>query len=141
MDSQQKKLLQLLGKTEEENEPDLSSLLPLLRQALKNNEDSKYQTVEDHKQSLLDSFKKLSEKETFEVGDIVTWKEGLKNKGRPKYNEPVIVVSILEEHVFDKENQAGSPYFREPLDIILGTYDSDGDFALYHYDSRRFRQF
>jgi len=35
-------------------------------------------------------------------------------------------------------NDSGSPYFREPLDIVLGFLNGDGDFITYHFDSRRF---
>ena len=40
--------------------------------------------------------------------------------------------------MIDAGNDSGSPYFREPLDIVLGFVDGDGDFITYHFDSRRF---
>lgn len=72
-------------------------------------------------------------------GQFVEWKPGLKNKRKPEYHQPVIVMELLDEPIYDKRAEAGSPYFREPLDIILGFFDSDDDFVAYHFDSRRFK--
>jgi len=33
---------------------------------------------------------------------------------------------------------AGSPYFGEPLSLVLGIVDPDGDFVELRYDARRF---
>ena len=70
----------------------------------------------------------------FDVGDIVDWKPDLKNK---RSDGPFVVVEVLREPVVDRTKDGGSPYYREPLDIVLGHFDSDGDFMMYHYDSRR----
>lgn len=59
-------------------------------------------------------------KESFEVGQIVKWKENLKNKKFPHKNQPAIVVAILDEPVINTDDESGSPYFLETLDIILG---------------------
>ena len=37
----------------------------------------------------------------------------------------------------DKQD-SGTPYFNEPLDLILGLIDEEGDFAIFYYDKRRF---
>ena len=50
---------------------------------------------------------------------------------------PFIVINALDEPVFDQEKGAGSPYFREPLDLEVGFRDSDGDFLIVFLDSRR----
>jgi hypothetical protein len=43
----------------------------------------------------------------------------------------------------DGEDDSGSTYFREPLDLVLGhIWDSDpgrGELMVFHYDSRRFQ--
>ena len=92
------------------------------------------------KQDLLDVFEKFQEKHTFTPGQIVEWKRGCQNKNSPG---PFIVVSVLdgtEVPIFDSESSSGSPYFREPLDIVLGTFaQTDGTFVTFHYDSRRFQ--
>ena len=81
---------------------------------------------------------KLNEKHIFSPGDVVRWKPGLKNKRFPEYDAPALVAAVLAEPVLDTELSAGSPYFREPLDIVLCHRDSDGDMHFLYYDSRRF---
>lgn len=76
-------------------------------------------------------------KHTFQANDIVMWKPNLKNRSIPEYNEPVIVLEVLETPVFD-ESETGSTYFREPLDIILGVL-AEGELISFHYDSRKFQ--
>ena len=44
----------------------------------------------------------------------------------------------IEEPVYDSREQAGSTYYRESLDVILGLFDKDNDFVTFHFDSRRF---
>jgi hypothetical protein len=74
-------------------------------------------------------------------GDIVYWKKGLKNRRFPKEDDPAIVIELVEDDdVRNPQEDSGSPYFREPLDIILGFIDPDGDFVMYHFDSRRFER-
>ena len=77
-----------------------------------------------------------AEKNEFSVGQIVTWKDGMKNK---KSEGPFVVVEVLTDPSLDPSGEAGSPYYRENLDILLGTFDRDGDFIFYHFDSARMR--
>ena len=80
----------------------------------------------------------------FSAGQLVRWKPGMKNRRRPATNQPAIVLEVLSEPVFDTsptDSSAGTPYFREPLDIVLGLVDVDGDFIVFHYDSRRLEPF
>lgn len=87
------------------------------------------------------SFNTFSEKHNFEKFQIVKWKTGLKNRKLPFENQPAIVVDILNPPLIHKE-EAGSPYFREPLDILLGFIDEiDDDFVVFHFDSRRFEPY
>ncbi|MEI8158478.1 MAG: hypothetical protein WCH60_16560 [Burkholderiales bacterium] len=75
----------------------------------------------------------------FRSGQIVQWKSGMKNRSKPAYSEPVIVMEVLTPPVFDTSKEmAGSNLFREPLTLVLGLHDTDGDFLLFHYDGRRF---
>lgn len=74
-------------------------------------------------------------------GLLAVWKRGLKNRRFPAYGEPTIVMEVLEQPVVDSEHGAGWPYFREPLDLLLGIVDKDGDFLVYHYDHRRFEPY
>lgn len=94
-------------------------------------------TIERLKAVLHDFNKKYK----FKPGQIVKWKTGLKNRRRPNYDEPVIVVEVLEEPVFDIDTDASSSYFREPLDLVLGFIDQAGDFVAYYFDKRRFQPY
>ena len=52
-----------------------------------------------------------------------------------------MVREVLATPVFDEREQgrcAGSPYFGEPLNLVLAILDSDGDFLEFRYDGRRF---
>jgi len=82
----------------------------------------------------------LTEPETpLRPGDIVMWKQGCQNRKRPKSDEPVVVLEVLPQPLYGDEKSSGSPYFHEPLDVVLGMLDSDGDLVRYMYDKRRFR--
>jgi hypothetical protein len=93
----------------------------------------------NYTQNLIRVHQKLLEPHEFKVGDLVKWKEGLKNKKRPYSNQPAIVVQLLEKPLINRfGEEAGSPYYREPLDIILGLFDDDDEFLMFYYDKRRF---
>ena len=99
-------------------------------------------TLEETKvsnQKLIRAFESMLIKYSFKPNQLVRWKQGLKNKNLPEYNQPAIVWEILPKARFDnaKTHGAGSPYFSEPLDIVLAVMDED-EFILLHYDSRRF---
>jgi hypothetical protein len=77
----------------------------------------------------------------FAKGQFVKWKPGLKNRRIPDYGEPAIVTAVLPSPIFDpSENSAASPYFQEPLTIIIGTY-LDDDLVEFRVDGRRFEPF
>ena len=90
---------------------------------------------------LIRALELLSIQYDFQSGDLVQWKPGLKNKRRPADGEPMIVVEVLDEPAMDTEKSSGSPYFREPLDLVGAIRDDDGDFMILHYDKRRFEPF
>lgn len=75
----------------------------------------------------------------FRPGQIVQWKSGMKNRAIPVYGEPAIVMEVLNPPVFDSNKELdGSNLYREPLSLVLGIQDADGDFLTFHYDTRRF---
>lgn len=76
----------------------------------------------------------LKRPDGLKVGSIVRFKQGLKNKR----SDVGIVVELFDEPILDESPGAGSPYFREPLDMVIGTLDGDGDLLAYHVDSRRY---
>ena len=83
-------------------------------------------------------YERFMRRHEFRPGQLVCWKPELKNRKYPVYGECGVVVHVLPEPVIDAGNDSGSPYFREPLDIVLGFLDGEGDFITYHFDSRRF---
>lgn len=74
-------------------------------------------------------------------GMLATWKPGLKNRRFPAYGQPAIVVERLSAPLLDHETESGMTYYREPLDLLLGILYRDGDFLVYHFDSRRFQPY
>ena len=91
------------------------------------------------KKFLSEKLNLLLSKNDFKPGMFVKWKKGLKNRRKPKESEVAIVIERLSTPVFDPNNDSSSPYFREPLDLILGLMDPDDDeLIIYHFDSRRF---
>jgi len=96
----------------------------------------------DDCQKLIEVYQKLLEPHEFKVGDLVKWKQGLKNKKLPYINQPTIVIQLLKEPLIDRlDEDAGSSYYREPLDIILGLFDDKDEFLMFHYDKRRFEPY
>lgn len=77
----------------------------------------------------------------FSSGQLIKWKPQHKNTRRPSYGEPVIVVAVLEQADYDVSEDAGSPYYRQPLNLIVGMIDSSEGFLLYHVDGRRFEPY
>ncbi len=79
----------------------------------------------------------------FRPGMVVGWKPGLKNRRIPSYGKPVIVVEWLDSPLLDTENESGSTYFREPLDMVLGLFleegEHRGDFVVFHANSERYQ--
>ena len=73
----------------------------------------------------------------FVQGDLVTWKPGLRNRKMPDYGEPMVVVEVLAEPVYDQTADSGSPYFREPLTVLCLLIDEDGDALVFYYDAHR----
>ena len=74
-------------------------------------------------------------------GDLVQWKQGLKNRRLPEYDEPVVVIKVLPETTYSTNEDAGSAYFQEPLTMVLGVMDSDGELVAFHFDGARFMPF
>jgi len=85
---------------------------------------------------LQEAVESLNMKHTFTTGQVVEWKPMLRNK---KPTGPFVVVEVLETPTINVEDNSGSHYFREPLDIIIGHFDHDDSLVCYHYDSRRFQ--
>jgi uncharacterized protein (DUF952 family) len=82
--------------------------------------------AEVRQRKLKELVERLDQFNAFAKGQFVKWKPGLKNRKFPDYGEPVIVTAVLPSAIFDpNRNAAASPYFQEPLTIIIGTYRDD----------------
>src|SRR5271165_3427424 len=98
-------------------------------------------TVELSQRRLKELADRLGQLHAFTKGQFVKWKPGLKNRKFPDYGEPTIVTAVLPSPIFDpSESAAASPYFQEPLSIIIGTCRED-DFLEFRVDGRRFEPF
>jgi len=73
-----------------------------------------------------------------EPGQLIVWKQGLKNRTYPAYGQPAIVIEILDEPVYDDSQAGSSSYFREPLDLVAAIVFDD-ELPFFHFDSRRFK--
>ncbi len=89
---------------------------------------------------LKEAFAKFGEVNTFKPGDLIAFKDGMANKTRPGKGEPVIVYQMIEP-VKDPEASRSTAASAEVLDVQAGYVDDDGDFLVYHYDSRRFEHY
>jgi len=72
---------------------------------------------------------------------LVTWKEGLKNRKWPLQDDPAIVVELLEEPIICQQNDPGTPYFGERLNVKLGIIADEGEFLVFHFDLNRFEPY
>jgi hypothetical protein len=77
----------------------------------------------------------------FRAGQLVVWKKGLKNKKLPEPNQPAIIVEVFDEPRFETSRDPGSPYYAEPLDLVLGIMTKEGEFLTFYFDKRRFEPY
>ena len=103
--------------------------------------ESESPTPKDAAKQLKERYKSFRKTHDFKVGDLVTWKPGLRNRIRPQMGQPAIVTEVLESPTISDSNGPGHLSFREPLDLVLGILDRVGDLLCFHYDSRRFQHF
>lgn len=97
--------------------------------------------VADHVRRITELAIRMDEPQIFRKGQMVRWKAGLKNRLIPAHHEPAIVREVLAVPVIDTCDAArcaSSPLFGEPLTVVLGVVDPDGDFIEVRYDARRF---
>ena len=72
---------------------------------------------------------------SFKKGDIIVWKDGMKNKRLPEYGQPAIVIKKLDPPIKEEDD----PTFMEELDITIGFMSEDDEFFVFNYDSKRFK--
>jgi hypothetical protein len=113
-------------------------LAAMLAGAMGEHED-KRTPVKDVLDEAQDFVKRYHEKEEFQAGDLVVWKDGMKNVKVPKYGEPIVVLEMFA--AFRHAND-GTPYGGEPDDMKCIVFkDSEGDLDAYTYDSHRFTKY
>jgi hypothetical protein len=112
-----------------------------IKTVLKQNPEQVVKGYEADGQKLQSAYDGLFQTHTFQPRQLVKWKKGLKNKKLPKEGQPAIVLEVLTAPLDQVERDSGSPYFREPLDIVLGVIDEDEDFMIFHFDKRRFEPY
>ncbi|WP_150428428.1 hypothetical protein [Dechloromonas sp. CZR5] len=125
------------------DEADFDKIVKLIEERKKSDTDLSDSEVKKRSALALEHYKTFSDgsESSLHPGMLVKWKQGLKNRKRPRPNEPAVVIEILDKPFYDEENGSGTPYFREPMNLVLGMVDDDGEFIIYHYDKRRFRPF
>lgn len=116
-------------------------LKSLINNALSGDNNKEIISLKDKLQLLQNCKTSLMNKSNFNVGDIVKWKPNFRNRELPEYDEPLIILEILETPILDKEEGPSSTYFNEPLDMIVGMIAEEGEFITFYYDSRRFEHF
>jgi hypothetical protein len=98
----------------------------------------------EHARRLTELVGAMDEPQAFKRGQFVRWKAGLRNRALPAYNEAAIVREVLSVPVYDgceAARCANSPFFGEPLTLVLAVVDSDGDLCELRYDARRFETY
>ena len=94
--------------------------------------------AEARKRMLKELADRLDQHHAFAKGQFVVWKAGLKNRKLPDYGEPAIVSGVLPSPNYDpSETSCASPYFQEPLSIVIGVHHED-DLLEFRVDGRRF---
>jgi hypothetical protein len=89
---------------------------------------------------ILDLYRDMQKSHKFSPGDLVTWKQGLKNGRYPEKNYPAIVTRVYEEPIIRSDMDSGSNHFREHLDLVI-MVDTGDEVSEFHVDSRRLRPY
>jgi hypothetical protein len=89
----------------------------------------------EYPRHLKSAFDAYSTPETFVPGQLVQWKQLMKNRVYPRYGSPAVVVAYFESpQIKDRDGDLMS----EPNDIILGILDGELDFQVFSFSSKRF---
>lgn len=73
----------------------------------------------------------------FTSGMIVQWKPGMRNRRLPLEGRPAVVIAVITTPRVAEAMDFCSPHYQEPLDIVVGILDSEGDLMTFYVDSRR----
>ncbi|MGQ7939163.1 hypothetical protein [Paraburkholderia sp. D1E] len=86
-------------------------------------------------------FQSMQEPNKFEAGQLIKWKPGMQVRPYPLGGDPAIIVRVLDHPVYDGTADAGSPSFKEALDLQVGCLGPQGQFFIFHLPSFRFEPF
>jgi len=108
-------------------------------------DDSETETVskrppEIEARRIIDLYNDINQHYSFTVGDLVTWKPGLKNGRYPEKNYPAVVTRLYDNPLSRDDMESGSNHFREPLDLVI-LVDTGDEVSEFHVDSRRFKPY
>lgn len=141
-DDKLKSLIDLYSKISNSNDnislskkPDLELIKALMEARARS--EKKGISKEERIELLQKRYLAFSKNDGFAIGETVKWKPGLRNKGGLDYEDVAIILDILNKPIFDETKDSGSPYFKEPLDMVIAFLDSDNDFITLYVDSRR----
>lgn len=123
---------EFFNKLFEKDEENIQDINPI-----KNNLISKEEALKQ----LSDSYLNYNETGDFKIGQYLKWKKGMKNRYKPEYGMPVVVIDLLKNPIVSEEEESYSPYFREKIDIVIGLIDDDDEFVFIHCDKNRFEPF
>jgi len=135
---------ELIAEIENFIKSDNSDDISEFKKKLKKLVTSKKEVLSPNKKAskLKNSLSEYNREVEFSEGDLITWKEGLKNKRFPKLGEPAIVVEVLDEPIINEEENPSTPYFREVLDIKIGVLEDEGNnLLIIHSDHRRYEHY
>ena len=83
----------------------------------------------------------LEPPQDFMVGDVVTWKSGLKNATVMGYGQPAVIVRLVPDIApWLSEEQSSRGYYGHCPDVVVLFRDDDGDPMTAGVDSRRVRR-
>jgi len=83
----------------------------------------------------------LTTAHSFQLGQLVRWKRGLRHMSNPASGRPAIVAEVLSEPLVNTFVTPDSPYFGEILDLRVGIINDEGVFYLYLVPSSRFEPY
>lgn len=100
------------------------------------------QSTRENAKRLKELFAEYSKPQKLEVGQLVQWKAGMRNRKVPEYGVPAIVWEELPPGHMDEGVNSGDIAYREPLTHRIGFIDErDGDLLVFTYDGSRFEPY
>lgn len=123
------------------NSPNREEIIKALFSQIQEPEEKREINIEDYTKRLIKAIETYDKKYNFKKGELVIWKNGLKNKKVPDYGVPAVVIEVYEEPIIDEDAPLASPYYKEKLTLKLAILDEDNELFTFHYDGNRFEPF